>query len=90
MADPRRDPAIAFATFATDGYDAFGRRVETAPSKALLFFYETRGHLVEEIAEIAGANNDEVRAYVFLEDERVGLVDNATVEAGPIGLGGGE
>ena len=77
-----RDPANGFATLATYRYDAFGRRVKkTTPDKTLLFFYDTQGHLVEEITKVAGASNDLVRSYVFLEDELVGLVDD-TVEVG--------
>lgn len=77
-----RDPANGFATLATYHYDAFGRRVKkTTPAETILYFYDTQGHLVEEITKVAGASNDIVRSYVFLEDELVGLVDD-TVEAG--------
>lgn len=73
-----RDPANAFATIATYTYDAFGRRVKKAAgTQTILFFYDSEGHLVEEIEKVAGANNDQARFYVFVEDELVGLVDRA-------------
>jgi RHS repeat-associated protein len=77
-----RDPAASFATLATYTYDAFGRRIQKiASGQTILFFYDSEGHLIEEIEKIAGASNDEARFYVFLEDELVGLVDQ-TQEAG--------
>jgi RHS repeat-associated protein len=77
-----RDPAASFATIATYTYDAFGRRIKkVAGGKTILFFYDSEGHLVEEIEKISGASNDEPRFYVFLEDELVGIVDQ-TQEAG--------
>jgi RHS repeat-associated protein len=77
-----RDPAASFATIATYSYDAFGRRIKkVAGGKTILFFYDSEGHLIEEIEKIAGSGNDEARFYVFLEDELVGIVDQ-TQEAG--------
>ncbi len=71
-----RDPANAFATLATYSYDAFGRRVrKVTPSKTVLFFYDTEGHLIEEVVKGPGAADDTVRSYIFLEDEVIGLVD---------------
>ena len=71
-----RDPAASFATIATYTYDAFGRRVKkTVGTQTILFFYDTQGHLIEEVEKIAGASNDQARFYVFLDDELVGLVD---------------
>jgi len=73
-----RDPAASFATIATYTYDAFGRRVKkVAGGKTILFFYDSEGHLIEEIEKIAGENNDQARFYIFLDDELVGLVDRA-------------
>ena len=50
-------------------------------TQTILFFYDSEGHLIEEIEKIAGASNDQARFYVFLDDELVGLVDR-TKEVG--------
>jgi len=71
-----RDPAASFATIATYSYDAFGRRIKkVAGGKTILFFYDSEGHLIEEIEKVAGASNDQARFYVFLDDELVGIAD---------------
>ncbi|RIL03449.1 MAG: hypothetical protein DCC71_15285 [Proteobacteria bacterium] len=72
-----KDPAAGFATIATYTYDAFGRRVKkVADGVTTLFFYDTEGRLVSEIAKHAGPADDAWRFYVFLEDELVGVVDD--------------
>lgn len=76
-----RDPEDSFATIATYTYDAFGRRVKKeVGSTVVLFFYDTEGHLVEEIQKVP-SSTDIVRTYIYLEDELVQLIDK-TKEVG--------
>jgi len=84
-----KDPAASFATLGTYVYDAFGRRVKkVAGGKTVLFFYDSEGHLVEEVEKVSGGD-DRARRYVFLEDELVGLVDREEevgAAQGPLGI----
>jgi len=84
-----KDPAAGFATLGTYTYDAFGRRVEkVASGKTVLSFYDSEGHLVEEVEKVSGSD-DRARLYVFLEDELLGLVDRELevgAAEGPLGI----
>jgi RHS repeat-associated protein len=55
-------------------YDAFGRRVKkVTATQSFVYLYDAAGHLVEEVEKKAGT--DHARAYAYVEDELVGLVD---------------
>lgn len=70
-----RDPANGFVTLGTYEYDALGRRVsKIADGKTVLFFYDTEGHLVEEIEKVT-SGDDRARLYVFVEGELAGFAD---------------
>ncbi|HME72643.1 MAG TPA: RHS repeat-associated core domain-containing protein [Myxococcota bacterium] len=57
-------------------YDAFGRRVQkVAGGVTTLYLYDLAGHLSETVTTSAIPNN--VRDVVYIEDELVGVVDQA-------------
>ncbi|HME72608.1 MAG TPA: RHS repeat-associated core domain-containing protein [Myxococcota bacterium] len=57
-------------------YDAFGRRVrKIASGVTTLYLYDLAGHLLETVTASANPNN--VRDAIYIEDELVGVVDQA-------------
>jgi RHS repeat-associated protein len=78
-----KDPANGFAVVANYTYDAFGRRVKKVipnpdpnQTQTFLYFYDTAGHLVQEIQRtVGGAIKDHARTYAYVEDELMGVVD---------------
>jgi YD repeat-containing protein len=70
-----RDPST-FAVLGTYAYDVFGRRVrKVAGGVTTVFLFDAEGHLLEE--RKPGTSPVELRDYVYVEGEIVGLVDHA-------------
>ena len=68
-----RDP-VTFAVLGQYTYDAFGRRVsKTAGATTTVFLHDEGGQLLESRETTAAGTT--VRAYLWLESERVGFVE---------------
>ena len=68
-----RDP-VMFAVLGQYTYDAFGRRVsKTAGGTTTVFLHDEGGQLLESRETTASGTT--VRAYLWLESERVGFVE---------------